>query len=233
MRTRTSASAQSPVCATWRAAEPCTKSSARTNSTMCRSAAVGQHREIRLAALLGLGCYVSRTSGCVAWATASTWAAALDSPDESVREAAACVVLAHCGPAVAAYASGRELPSGNPERREQEIARFEGAIRQARSILAVEDQIADIIGHYWREPDGFLKDIGSEARQIRNVDEDLWRRGGMDAMRRAHGDVVRHCPFPGVGRNLEILWHGIGRWQGSVGGIGLCERGRPHLRFSV
>jgi hypothetical protein len=179
-----------------------------------RAAAVDQHRDIQRAALLGLGFYMRRATGYLSWATAGIWAAALDAPDRLVQETAACLVLAHCGPAVRAYASGRELPKDNPEERQHEIARFEAAIRQARSILGVEDQIADIIGDYWRDPEGFMKGIGSEANRIRDVGEELWRRGEMDAMRRAHAEVVRHCPFPGVGRNLEIMWDGIGRWQG-------------------
>ncbi len=69
--------------------------------------------------------------------------------------------------------------------------------------------------YYRRRPGGFIPGVRwPEIDDIHRIGSILDQRGGMELMRQAHADFVASCNLPGAARNLEILWHGIGRWQG-------------------
>ncbi len=73
-------------------------------------------------------------------------------------------------------------------------------------------QVVAVLVHlYDHHPDGFLK--GSDAaRDVRETGRRLDQLGGLQAMLEAHKMFAAERPR--MARNLEIIWDGIGTWQG-------------------
>ena len=71
------------------------------------------------------------------------------------------------------------------------------------------DSVRTLLGLYRNQPQGFLK---SNAGEVRSVGQRLNDAGGMDLMLQAHAMFASQNP--GMARNLEIVWDGIGSWMG-------------------
>jgi len=79
------------------------------------------------------------------------------------------------------------------------------------------EAVRELVGLYFNT-DAYLATVrpdsphGKLVARIRAIGEELHRRGGKPLMRSAHAAFARERPR--AARNLEILWHGIGDWQG-------------------
>lgn len=73
----------------------------------------------------------------------------------------------------------------------------------------LQKSVERLLALYRQAPGGFLRD---EAVDVRAIGMLLNEAGGMDLMRRAHGLFARQNP--GMARNLESVWDGIGDWMG-------------------
>jgi HEAT repeat protein len=87
---------------------------------------------------------------------------------------------------------------------------------QARAAEEAARRSADRLAVIYRaNPRGFMRHEPLAAvREIINIGEALNDLGDMSAMRAAHAAFASRCSdIAGAARNLEIMWHGIGRWQ--------------------
>lgn len=75
--------------------------------------------------------------------------------------------------------------------------------------LYLQKCVERLVALYRQAPDGFMRDQAVDVRAIGML---LDETGGMDLMRRAHGLFAQQNP--GMARNLEIVWDGIGGWRG-------------------
>ena len=68
---------------------------------------------------------------------------------------------------------------------------------------------------YQKHPEGFLTS-SPEAEPVRKIGIKLNSEGGMELMKSAHGYFSAICGHigPGLSRNLEMIWDGIGSWRG-------------------
>ena len=66
-----------------------------------------------------------------------------------------------------------------------------------------------LIELYLRQPQGFLI---SQAGEVREIGRQLDEAGGMEMMLAAH--TLFRSYNPGLARNLEMVWDGIGSWRG-------------------
>jgi len=79
------------------------------------------------------------------------------------------------------------------------------------------EAVRELVGLYFNT-DAYLASVradsphGKLVARIRAIGEELNQRGGKPLMRWAHAAFARERPR--AARNLEILWHGIGDWQG-------------------
>lgn len=82
---------------------------------------------------------------------------------------------------------------------------------QDRLIRSAADRLLEI----YRLQGGFLTTSNSPLeREIRQIGSALDAAGGFELMVMVHSEFQRRCEVPGGPRNLEFMWHGIGRWQG-------------------
>lgn len=78
------------------------------------------------------------------------------------------------------------------------------------------DRVLDeLLKQYRKCPEG-ISASSPEADIIRKHGEGLNTVGGIDLMRRTHDRFAEQCSEigPGLARNLEMLWDGIGEWRG-------------------
>ena len=75
------------------------------------------------------------------------------------------------------------------------------------------DCVKELIMIYSQNPGGFLMDSPS-AEPVKAIGRKLNEAGGMDLMLRAHGIFSSNAPGPGLARNLEMVWDGVGSWRG-------------------
>lgn len=75
------------------------------------------------------------------------------------------------------------------------------------------DCVKELIMIYSQNPGGFLMDSPS-AEPVKAIGRKLNEAGGKDLMLRAHGIFSANAPGPGLARNLEMVWDGIGGWCG-------------------
>jgi HEAT repeat protein len=85
--------------------------------------------------------------------------------------------------------------------------------------LPVQDSLDEAVRRlaeiYTANPDGFVRGQGTDREQeIRRIGQALHEQGGMGRMLTVHADFRRVCAVTGAGRNLEIIWDGIGEWRG-------------------
>ena len=78
---------------------------------------------------------------------------------------------------------------------------------QGNNLL--EDSVKQLIKLYWQHPQGFLT---SQADEVRAIGSRLNEAGGMEMMLAAH--TLFRSVNPGMARNLEMVWDGIGNWRG-------------------
>lgn len=71
------------------------------------------------------------------------------------------------------------------------------------------DSVNRLLALYRQRPGGFLT---SQAGEVREVGRQLDKAGGMDMMLQAHS--MFRARNPGMARNLEMVWDGIGGWMG-------------------
>lgn len=83
------------------------------------------------------------------------------------------------------------------------------AEKDDKKELYLQKCVERLVALYRQAPDGFVRDQAVDVRAIGML---LDETGGMDLMRRAHGLFARQNP--GMARNLEIVWDGIGGWMG-------------------
>ena len=77
------------------------------------------------------------------------------------------------------------------------------------------DSAGRLLEIYQSRPEGFLRSGGGPLeKEIRDIGQRLYQTGGDDLMFLAHQEFRRKCNVLGGPRNLEIMWHGIGEWQG-------------------
>lgn len=62
---------------------------------------------------------------------------------------------------------------------------------------------------YRKKPEGYLT---TQAGEVRAVGKELAEEGGFDLMLQAHKLFAQQNPR--MARNLEMVWDGIGGWQG-------------------
>lgn len=75
--------------------------------------------------------------------------------------------------------------------------------------IYLQKSVERLLALYRQVPGGFPRD---EAVDVRAIGMLLDEAGGMDLMRQAHGLFARQNP--GMARNLESVWDGIGNWMG-------------------
>jgi hypothetical protein len=73
----------------------------------------------------------------------------------------------------------------------------------------LEDSVRRLIELYLRQPQGF---VTSQAGEVREIGRQLDEAGGMEMMLAAH--TLFRSYNPGLARNLEMVWDGIGSWRG-------------------
>ena len=73
----------------------------------------------------------------------------------------------------------------------------------------LEDSVKQLMKLYWQHPQGFLT---SQADEVRAIGSRLNEAGGMEMMLAAH--TLFRSVNPGMARNLEMVWDGIGSWRG-------------------
>lgn len=78
-----------------------------------------------------------------------------------------------------------------------------------RREVYLQGSVERLLALYRQSPGGFLRD---DALDVRAIGMLLDETGGMDLMLRAHGLFARQNP--GMARNLESVWDGIGEWMG-------------------
>ena len=95
---------------------------------------------------------------------------------------------------------------------EEEIKEREEEIKERRKkkIQVLNDSVDELLRIYESKPSGFLTDSPS-AEPVRRIGEKLNDAGGFDMMLQAHKMFSMQNRN---GRNLEMVWDGIGRWQG-------------------
>lgn len=71
------------------------------------------------------------------------------------------------------------------------------------------DSVNRLLALYRQRPGGYLT---SQAGEVREVGRQLDEAGGMDMMLQAHS--MFQARNPGMARNLEMVWDGIGGWMG-------------------
>jgi HEAT repeat protein len=81
------------------------------------------------------------------------------------------------------------------------------------AVECAAERLAEI---YRTHPRGFLSGAtGPAASEVVSIGRDLNDLGQMEVMRAAHARFAASCRhIAGAGRNLEILWDGIGQWRG-------------------
>lgn len=72
------------------------------------------------------------------------------------------------------------------------------------------ESVEGLLRLYGDNPGGFISD-SSSAEPVKDIGRKLNEAGGMDMMLQAHGMFSRSNPN---GRNLEMVWDGIGNWRG-------------------
>jgi hypothetical protein len=78
-----------------------------------------------------------------------------------------------------------------------------------------EDIAENILAMYKKSPGGFYRGFGwSGEKNLREIGQMLYEKGGMDLMRQVHAQFSYRCNIAGAARNLEIMWDGIGTWRG-------------------
>lgn len=87
--------------------------------------------------------------------------------------------------------------------------------RRAKRPISFDEAIKRMVSIYREHPEGFIVGRGGKPEQeLRRIGEMLDSTGGMDLMRAAHAEFSSRCSVRGAPRNLELMWDGIGRWQG-------------------
>jgi hypothetical protein len=82
-------------------------------------------------------------------------------------------------------------------------------------VTLLVDSACRLLEIYQLRREGFLRSGGGPLEtEIRDIGQRLYQTGGDDLIFRAHNEFRRKCNVPGGPRNLEIMWHGIGEWQG-------------------
>ena len=83
---------------------------------------------------------------------------------------------------------------------------------QATDETAIVDRLIAI---YRTHPQGFIAmSSRPEVEEIHLIGTRLDARGGKALMLKVHVAFAARCGVPGAPRNLEIIWDGIGSWQG-------------------
>ena len=83
------------------------------------------------------------------------------------------------------------------------------------SELDPDDAVIELLQLYGRTREGFYPSAnGLSENRVREIGRELDARGGKELMREAHAKFARMTNTPGGARNLEIMWDGIGSWQG-------------------
>lgn len=75
--------------------------------------------------------------------------------------------------------------------------------------------VNQLVFTYRRSPQGFIRGENTpEELKIRRVGRALNNEAGMGLMLAAHEEFTKLNEVRGAPRNLEIIWDGIGEWQG-------------------
>jgi HEAT repeat protein len=94
----------------------------------------------------------------------------------------------------------------------QRTERAEGLQEWAREAVTSPAEAARVlVGLYDRTPGGFVKS-DSGADYVRAVGRRLDEIGGFEGMLEAH--ALFAAARPGMARNLEMVWDGVGTWAG-------------------
>ncbi len=93
------------------------------------------------------------------------------------------------------------------------------ALRERLGSLLPEDpyggRVNRLVEVYWAWPQGLVRGRGLEVeREVIRIGRELYEQGGMDLMLAVHTEFARRCGLVGAGRNLEMMWDGIGPWRG-------------------
>lgn len=78
-----------------------------------------------------------------------------------------------------------------------------------------DDAAAELLAIYSTTREGFYPTgQGAQQDRVREIGRLLDADGGKPLMREVHALFARQCSIVGGARNLEIMWHEIGTWQG-------------------
>lgn len=78
-----------------------------------------------------------------------------------------------------------------------------------------DDAVIELLQLYGATREGFYPSrSGVSETRVRDIGRQLDAQGGKELMRDVHSKFARMTNTPGGARNLEIMWDGIGSWQG-------------------
>ncbi len=115
---------------------------------------------------------------------------------------------------VVSTGSWKTAATADPDSAEAQNPSLSGAQNMVRSLF-LDKILEELLKEYRKHPEGFIVS-SPEAEAIRKHGETLNSIGGMDLMRQAHARFAQQCNEigPGLARNLEMVWDGIGEWRG-------------------
>ena len=76
--------------------------------------------------------------------------------------------------------------------------------------INVAECVSKLLALYSNNPQGFISD-SKKAELVRAIGYELDKSGGFNLMLEAHRQFSSQS---NMGRNLEMVWHGVGNWQG-------------------
>ena len=107
--------------------------------------------------------------------------------------------------------------SGTPwARKHWAAAQPEASDAQRRKgELDPDDAVIELLQLYGATREGFYpSSSGASETRVRDIGRQMDAQGGKELMREVHSKFARMTNTPGGARNLEIMWDGIGSWQG-------------------
>jgi hypothetical protein len=84
---------------------------------------------------------------------------------------------------------------------------------QSKINLKINELLQKLIRLYKVSFGGFIMD-SSSSEPVREIGQELNDMGGFGLMLLVHRQFASMYPVPGMARNLEMIWDGIGRWRG-------------------
>lgn len=145
---------------------------------------------------------------------------AAKSPDEHIRREA-IIELVHCGDEsggelLMEYINGDDVNLKSVVAHALlEINLTSGLARTLSKSLWFSIAVNQLVFTYRAHPQGFVRGENSpEEIKIRRIGFAINNEAGVGLMLAAHKEFTKLNEVYGAPRNLEILWDGIGDWQG-------------------